>query len=297
MSEELKLPLDSGTLEKTAWHYTNAKGLLGILESNEIRASSPRFVNDKSEMTYGLAKMKEFWSNGSDFQGIHGHSKDFISEALDEKDFENQIDNTFFVSASKNGNNLNQWRNYSGSDGFAIELDLETNLCHKGLIAPVNGLGMIEGLIFSDWYDVNYDETSLEKRFLELIRFLPQIQDFTQLKSHDAKISFAKVVLMSNFLKFKHPAYLHEEEIRYVIATDDSIQPDYVEKNGLIRPYLGLHTCDSEISKSYLPLPILNIRCGPEMKNGEVKMIKEMMNTYGYETLEVFKSNIPFTNR
>lgn len=297
MSDDLKLPLETGSLEKSGWHYTNATGLLGILETGEIWAASPRFVNDTSEMTYGLDKLREYWGEGKLFDGLTKDDKKFISDALNASEFEIQIDSTFFISTSKNGDNLSQWRNYSGSDGFAIELDLEVDLCHENLVSRKDGLGLLEGLIFSGWYDVSYDENSLIKRFLEIIRGFRQIRLLEELKNTQTKLDFAKVILMSNILKFKHPAFLHEEEIRFVIAANDSVKPKYIESRGLIRPYLNLRTCTKTFAEAKLPLPIKSIKCGPEMKNSEVTMIKEMLSSYGYNEQQVTKSDIPFIDK
>jgi hypothetical protein len=49
-----RLP-ESGLL----FHYTTAEGLKGIIEQNELWASSAYFLNDSAEITYGYGVLKQ----------------------------------------------------------------------------------------------------------------------------------------------------------------------------------------------------------------------------------------------
>ena len=41
------------------YHYTDVEGLKGIIERNELWASSAYFLNDSAEITYGYGLLKE----------------------------------------------------------------------------------------------------------------------------------------------------------------------------------------------------------------------------------------------
>src|SRR5437868_12026730 len=41
------------------FHYTTAEGLKGIIEKNELWATSAYFLNDSTEITYGCGLLKE----------------------------------------------------------------------------------------------------------------------------------------------------------------------------------------------------------------------------------------------
>ncbi len=41
------------------WHYTDAGGLQGILRTETLWASDPRFLNDATEFNYGLEVAEE----------------------------------------------------------------------------------------------------------------------------------------------------------------------------------------------------------------------------------------------
>src|SRR5208283_3832785 len=41
------------------YHYTRVEGLKGIVETNELWATSAHFLNDSAEVTYGYEVLKE----------------------------------------------------------------------------------------------------------------------------------------------------------------------------------------------------------------------------------------------
>lgn len=294
---ELIRNLDLGSLDKRAWHYTNSEGLLGILNSSCFHASSPRFVNDYFEMTFGLRKFQEYWQGGSAFDGIDDYVKKFIDISLGDSRFEEQIDKLYFLSASKSGDNLNQWMHYSGSDGFAIEIKTSVNLHHIPEMLEDKTDNGRTGLIFSDWYDVNYSENDLIKSFLNIIKSAEKFYNSKYFADEKSKIDFFQTVLMSYFLKYKHNGFHEEKEIRYVVATTDEISPKYLSHSGYIKPYLSLYNAETyvDIDNPGL-LPISGIVCGPEMRKNELKMIDEMLKSFGYSNVSISKSEIPYKN-
>ena len=43
----------------TVWHYTDAAGLMGILEKRELWASSALHMNDTTELNLGVSRVEE----------------------------------------------------------------------------------------------------------------------------------------------------------------------------------------------------------------------------------------------
>ena len=41
------------------YHYTDSKGLLGIFETGKLRATEARYLNDATELEYGLGLAEE----------------------------------------------------------------------------------------------------------------------------------------------------------------------------------------------------------------------------------------------
>jgi len=46
------------------YHYTSAEGLKGIIENNELWATSAYYLNDSAEMFYGYGVLREVLSTG-----------------------------------------------------------------------------------------------------------------------------------------------------------------------------------------------------------------------------------------
>ena len=109
---------------KTLYHYTDAPGALGILSSSQIWASDAFFMNDTSELRYGLDIITDAWTRVREnvatseqrecldgfLHLIHGKFADFYS--------------TYLSCFCEGGNLLSQWRGYGKpGSGFALGFD------------------------------------------------------------------------------------------------------------------------------------------------------------------------------
>jgi hypothetical protein len=47
------------------WHYTDAGGALGIIDSGTLRATSAAMLNDTAELFHGLDLIDEIWKGGN----------------------------------------------------------------------------------------------------------------------------------------------------------------------------------------------------------------------------------------
>jgi hypothetical protein len=135
------------------YHYTDQRGLLGILDSKSIWATHVRYLNDSSEYKHGLdivrRLVREFTIDLSSV--ITGESSGVASErtgaimrevmggTLDLVDKMSVFVASFFDSTGDfsglhhqdAGDNLSQWRAYSkGSAGFSLGFDKEALISH-----------------------------------------------------------------------------------------------------------------------------------------------------------------------
>ena len=88
------------------YHYTDQKGLIGILQSRNIWASHIRYLNDSSEGKLFIKRFSELL-------------KEAGTEKKTVKIMENLVDqqHVFIASFSELGDSLSQWRAYSGGGG------------------------------------------------------------------------------------------------------------------------------------------------------------------------------------
>jgi hypothetical protein len=106
------------------FHYTNAAGLLGILSSGSLWATHFQFLNDTSEMQYGLDGARAVTSTLAE-QGSEAKRR-FLGDTEERLDhlFEHKIVPPYVFSFCRLGDLLSQWREYGGGgSGFSIAFD------------------------------------------------------------------------------------------------------------------------------------------------------------------------------
>ncbi len=110
------------------YHYTDAKGLYGILKTEQIWASSYRFMSDSQEFNYGFELISELFPDqlpiqtlGLDFSENAAYLS--FAEVLRRKKWLYDLDVLFIASfsAAAKGDSLGQWRGYAGlHSGYSL---------------------------------------------------------------------------------------------------------------------------------------------------------------------------------
>ena len=105
------------------FHYTTQAGLLGIIESREIWATDIRYLNDASELGYGLDLARDLMRDAHKEGELTKRAYD-VADALSRSLAHPHI---FVASFSERGDLLSQWRGYSErGDGFSLGFDMST---------------------------------------------------------------------------------------------------------------------------------------------------------------------------
>ncbi|MGZ0712570.1 hypothetical protein ACWPKO_29955 (plasmid) [Coraliomargarita sp. W4R53] len=109
----------------TAWHYTTAAGLDGIVSNHCLRASSAAFMNDSRELLTGQQALSDLLEKRRpDFAEWQIRQLRFtgIGQAPD-------VFGNFLVCAAAESDLLTVWRNYGGDEiAYAIGLDASSPL-------------------------------------------------------------------------------------------------------------------------------------------------------------------------
>jgi len=102
------------------FHYTNAKGLLGIAGSSRLWATNYRFLNDSSEIAYGVSLLESVVSDRL-AKSENDVVTEFLRRSLSSANaFDGMID-CFVACFCESNELLHQWRMYSSSGGgFAV---------------------------------------------------------------------------------------------------------------------------------------------------------------------------------
>ena len=178
------------------YHYTDAQGLLGIIQSGRLWATDIRFLNDPSEGSFlperllALMGSKPGGTSNTEQEIIRG-----LQEALrnPRSDY-----GTCCISLSANGDLLSQWRGYgSFGKGYAVGLSLEGGWPHPQV---------------AQYYDVIYGDEGLEDLAFDLLDLFVSAFDKWKDMMFD-EWAFTLNVLANSF---KDRSYSEEQESRLV---------------------------------------------------------------------------------
>jgi hypothetical protein len=113
-----------GSPTTTLFHYTSARGLLGILDKGNIYASSAYHLHDSMEFRYAIELMVEQLRVRLNFE--KGPWNTMYGQLLEQLPSTAKDAQVFVASFSEEGDLLSQWMAYSGpSNGFALGLSPE----------------------------------------------------------------------------------------------------------------------------------------------------------------------------
>lgn len=224
-------PLNSINRTGTCWHYTNGAGLLGIVQKGSFWASSAgTALNDLSELEYGLRLFRDSLKTLSEERGLDEIVP--LQVALSPLAMANSLRTVFVLSASRNGDSLNQWMHYGNSRGFAIELDMSLPLNTAVKHGLKEGLNRMSDVIpRAGWSDVDYLESSQTSRARELLlTALPGTPD-------SRSVGFMSLLALDAIARMKHPAFEAEEEVRSLFTSEPSTA-NFRESDGRLVMYV-----------------------------------------------------------
>jgi hypothetical protein len=257
-------------------HYTTLSGLMGIIESNTLFASSASFLNDKSELIHGLEAGK-LAVQGKTADAERKWIKAVIEELNEIED--NGLTDVFITCFCKKHDVLSLWRGYGGAEqGVAVTFDGPSIAYRlrraKSLPAEV---------IYAQVTTVQKFRVELKKAINDLREWEETAgeQDEDELKK-DAKKLVAKLLP-----RFKHYGFHDEREFRFVVHGGDGGDVRFRTKGSVIVPYIALPIGDR--------LPINFITVGPGNDVGLTqKSVEHYLRAKGYSDVEVHSSKVPF---
>lgn len=251
------------------WHYTNANGLQGILETDRLWATDARFLNDSQELAYGMDLAREVLAS-FDLTGKKEVTANFVRGLGDPAkpvlhDFLNKYLDVFVACFCGNGDLLSQWRAYTGneaSDGYAIGFRPPGVLPAWAQSAP-GGHGYALRRVI-------YDRGEQEALFRSLIESMVNILDVdpTDLERQRAFGKHLVDGLVDALTVCKHPSFAEEKEWRIVYLRTLDPEPHplrHRNSHGLLVPFVELHV-PKGVGANHDSLPISHVTCGPSLE-------------------------------
>jgi hypothetical protein len=287
------------TIETPLYHYTDGRGLKGIIESQTIWFTDYRHLNDPSELIHGIEMAHDVMRLAA--SGADGRVRLFLeclADMFSEKNFSATLE-FFIASFSRERDDLGQWRAYADNGrGYAIGfaprvfrvVDKPDRKPHENVfVGPVlydivevttrHHLAIDEAAaIFLD--TVNANAALVQDKAIGI----PFMQDFVR--------AIISSPLIWNCLTSKHPAYAHEREVRLIIlGLRDRLMP-YITtrlRGSEIVPYIVHQTPIRE------PHNIVEIIVGPAAPPDAERSLHTMLNSLGVNpNVSVSRSDIPY---
>lgn len=289
------IPLRLARPNGLVWHYTNASGLFGILESESLWATSVGVLNDTSELRYGAGVLREVWGD-CDMGSLPKRAVEWIGSVVNDRIGEAVLPKVFVVSASKQGDLLNQWAHYGGDDGFAVGLrpsDAMRTLDASGRPnPPTGGLPVLEG-----WRSVVYAEKRQRENAREILNWCAEwyIGHRSGTESSTAGTgSLAGLVLNSVLSTFKHSAFEDEREVRYIAALRPNQAPSFRLAAGRIVPYVSIGRDTKTAGFREYGSMIAEVVLGPNVSAPTEAVIRDLLAARGLGDLPLRRSTVPF---
>lgn len=310
-----------------AWHYTTSAGLLNILSTHRLWASSAAFMNDVDEIRTGRSAVREELAVrvSEDWQLKQLHMIGVMDDG--------QPDGLFLLSASSDGDALTLWRSYGmGTEAeYALELDPTVPLApvvqNVAASHPSPPPGWGEEIIdYTDdgdpipgpdpdvpfvwggtWGTVRYLRAGSTWAAEEADRIIDRLR-----KPRPGRITIPFVgdyfTGIDPTVLFKNPGFGDEREVR----TTWTVHPWwkfvlYRPSRFGVTPYIEVAAAASEpvpVLDEPEPLlqptnvgklPLRSVRIGPTRRDpNAVKALRQLLDARGYGSVDILESAAPY---
>jgi hypothetical protein len=294
-------------------HYTTADGLKGIIEKNELWATSAYFLNDLAEITYGYGLLKEVLD---DWLAKNPRPEESLTLGLARglrKSFGEDLQNRnvirpiYLACFCEDDNLLSQWRTYGQSGGYSLGFRVPPDIVFAG-----QGFKPEPNTYTSKWARVEYDRNEQAKKCSAILDPMLAIFDDPDTARAMATVADHPIVgyshifrtiadiLLDEIVSFKNEAFKVEKEWRVVVrqreltkqGTDDGgktpLPVHFRTSKGMLVPYVKLIPTDPAKK-----LPVACVRSGPTLDKTSAGMaVCLMLDRNGFSGVRVQGSDI-----
>ncbi|HBF38366.1 MAG TPA: hypothetical protein DDW50_13715 [Firmicutes bacterium] len=295
------------------FHYTMGGGLLGIVKEKTIRATDIHYLNDSTEVYYGLGEVKKILENK-----IKVNENDVLLKALDFLNgeyflgdkidpFHNKIGKPWidaYISCfCEKEDLLSQWRGYTDGSGYSIGFSFSEL---KAILSSPDSLVLYFGKVI-------YEKAEQSNKVDEIINKILSLENYDD--TTKALILETLLILISYF--FKNECFKEEAEWRVIYKgaydawgnriTGDEINIEFrVSSNQMIIPYMEFKFLNRLPIKKILIGPVINYEMAKFaitkllQENGyKIKLVTQKLTGNNHpwisqELITIAKSEIPY---
>ncbi|HEY7170457.1 MAG TPA: DUF2971 domain-containing protein [Vicinamibacterales bacterium] len=302
----------------TLYHYTTADGLIGILQSRQIWATNVRFMNDTSELAYGIRMVRAIFDEvgrqaadrGIRQARLFGFVSEGIVAMLDDAERNTKH---YAVSFCGNGNLLSQWRGYGqAGGGFALGIASSALRNFEAEILPNPPVD--PALLGVFLRKVIYEPQVQQQLVRGWVAFLVRWLDSRRASSDDTpealwaseEANAVARLLYEALVCFKHPGFAEEEEWRLIqqgrIGRQDVCKVTFRARSGRIVSFspLTFRSTAGQRGNGESPrndFPLSAVTFGPTL-DGEAaeRALRLLLESLGFDAgqVQIDPSGIPF---
>ena len=276
------------------FHYTNSSGMRGILESSRLWATNYRFLNDASEVAYGMTLFESI-AQARLTKAENDVVAEFLGRTLRTANAFDGMFDCYIACFCERDDLLNQWRVYAGSGGgYALALNAKEIGRRWGQLNTTQDFFLRK---------VVYDEELQKKLIAEVLNLTSLVlSEATQAVSvADANnliarcCQFVRSEVADYLFCFKHPAFAVEEEWRLCHIVSPGGEEHVLFRDGPygLTPYVSLDPSPMA-GVHHNKLPLVRITHGPVPDPSNVRFaINKLLRAKGYAFVEIAGSVLP----
>jgi hypothetical protein len=203
-----------------------------------------------------------------------------------------------------NGDDLSQWRGYSGGSGFAVALDPHVPLAVCGDRVPTMGR-LIEWPMV-EWRPVVYDPAEKSRLMAHVAQFIAASTPAVDNDPDGVMERRTVATVLESVARLKHHGFEPEQEVRLLVG-ESRLQEHVQVRPGGFGPTPFVEMCGVD-DETLLPygvqllatdnpgtLPILEVAIGPAQDQGVAEGgVRSLLRTLGREEILVSRSEVPY---
>ena len=270
------------------FHYTSQEGLLGIVTSNVLWATNTLYLNDSSELAYGLSVARTHLHAVVSESDVVGQ---FLRRAVGLLDLPFLLSGRQYYACCfcEDPDLLSQWRGYADrGGGYAIGFDAE-DLARAGTNPNLS--------LFSIDYGDGPNSDLLAHDIKALCQALSSCAEQSA-GNEDTLVSAAcellKLTLIFRLFWLKHPGFKEEQEWR-ILANFDSADVSrlrFRQGQTTLVPYVELGLAD--FGNREKKLPIREVVYGPSTHPQMASQcLESLFKKHGFDPPKIWGSTIP----
>ena len=277
----------------TLYHYTGPTGVKGILESRHLWATNFSFMNDPTEVLYGLELACDI------LQDMKGQDTGGLLAAIEKSLCKQATSEVYVCSFTKCRDDLSQWRAYGAARSERYCIGFKFTEIEK----------MAEEKMTEELVEVEYNkgkQSDLIRKEIDLAIDLVTKESLLQDDDIQEIAERVAAFIARRLPQMKAPSYEAEEEWRVIlwVPGNDVSKVNFDTTRGVVRPYVTFPTnheerrthCHGEEVNKPQPLPVTELLVlAPGRKDISVKVANMLLRKAGIrEDVKAEKSKVPF---